>query len=87
MLDAQGISKKALDYFVTIHGDYAVWGFQIEEVTPSKDGKTWTVKCSFAPNPNLSKRFHYELVLDSGDGTILTVKRLRDSGSTVKRVT
>lgn len=75
MIDAQAASKKALDYFVSIHGSYSVWGFQIEEATPSKNKKNWMVKSSFAPLPTSNERMHYELLIDAEDGTILTVKR------------
>lgn len=66
-MDAKELSKKVKDYFFEVHGQYAVFGFRIEDVSFDSKEETWKIECSFlqAMLDTEEKRAHYEVTIDS----------------------
>lgn len=67
-LDGRTASLKARDYLVTMHGNFSVWNFQVEEVEFNEQTKIWIITCSFSPGMFDPQRLNYEVqITDEGD--------------------
>ncbi len=66
-MDAKGISKIVRDYFFEVHGQFAVFGFRIEDVSFDKKNNVWKIECSFLQSvmDTEEKRVYYEVIIDS----------------------
>ena len=73
-VDGREATLKVRDYFVEVHGPYAVIGFSVENVSWNEAKKEWEVQCSFFPGM-VPTRDYYEVTI-SEDGGILNVAKI-----------
>ncbi|MBI3583876.1 MAG: hypothetical protein HY096_08005 [Nitrospinae bacterium] len=76
-MDAKEISKKVRDYFFEVHGQYAVFGFRIEDVSFDKKSNAWKIESSLLQSvlDTEEKRVYYEVIIDS-QGKFKNVKKV-----------
>ncbi|MBI5188981.1 MAG: hypothetical protein HZA07_07990 [Nitrospirae bacterium] len=76
-MDAKEISKKVRDYFFEVHGQFAVFGFRIEDVSFDKKSNAWKIESSFLQSvvDTDEKRVYYEVIIDS-QGKIKNVTKV-----------
>ncbi len=78
-MGATDISKKVKDYFLEIHGPYAVFGFLIETCSKSARNDCWDIRCSFLSSMSATEaqRISYKILI-STDGEIKNVTKITD---------
>lgn len=78
-LGATDISKKVKDYFLEIHGPYAVFGFLMETFSKSMRNDCWDMRCSFLPSMSATEeqRISYKILI-STDGEIKNMTKVTD---------
>lgn len=75
-LDGRTASLKARDYLVTMHGNFGVWNFQVEEVEFNEQTKTWIITCSFSPGMLDLQRLNYEIQI-TDEGNLRSAKKIK----------
>lgn len=83
-MDAKEISKKVKDYFFEVHGQYAVFGFRVENVLFARKEDAWKVECSFLQSmlDTEEKRVYYEAIIDS-QGKIKNVAKITHQNKSI----
>ena len=76
-MDAKQASETARDYFITIHGTFAVWAFEVESVDYDNERKAWVIDCSFRRNQYGPERYRYRVTVEPEEGTVREVKRIQ----------
>ena len=85
-MDAKEISKKVKDYFFEVHGQYAVFGFRIENVSFDSKEEGWKTECSFLQTmlDTEEKRAYYEVTIDS-QGKIKKVTKIMHQNKPISK--
>lgn len=70
MITGNEAALKVRDYFESVHGTNAVFGFMVLNMKKNMDEKQWEVQCTFFPNPGARKPIGYIVKVDFEDGSI-----------------